>query len=223
MTKTKYLGETPVTDLAGTPYEGFGAVEWALDFIYADGQIDGEHHKMWTLDQAARILTGSPVIVTLASWDNGHSEHRTEVGEPTDVYRAWVENWNAGRRSIRPGDGTTPAWLALEFMLVHGRSVDAEGDVLKLDIRTSNLKLYHYAQHKQWMLDRVARILHGTEVLSLDTFELGEPTQAYLDWVDDRLGDEDEDGEREYGYEIGEPLKNLASVPRGAYDDGVAP
>ncbi len=221
MTETEYLGETPVTDLTGTPYEGFGAVEWALDYIDSYAQIDGEHHKQWTLDQVARILTGSPVTVELASWSNGQQEYRTDVGEPTDYYRAWVDNWNAGRRSVRSGESAALPWLALEFMLIHGRSV---GDGWRtLDTRSSNVLLHRYSEHKQWMLDCVAKILHGTPVLSLERAFLGEPTASYLAWVEAHKGEEDEDGERMYGYEEGAPLSDLAETPRGVYDAGIAP
>jgi hypothetical protein len=66
--------------------------------------------------------------------------------------------------------------------------------------------------HKQWVLDQVARILHGTPIeLSLakwDTgieeyrYSTGEPSQAYLDWVKEMRG-ECKDGEYEYNYDEG--------------------
>lgn len=33
-------------------------IEQALELIANYGGIDGEHHKMWVLDQVVRILTG---------------------------------------------------------------------------------------------------------------------------------------------------------------------
>lgn len=85
-----YLGETSLESLAGTPYEGFGAVEWALEYIGRYGQIDGAHHKQWVLDQVARILKGTPVAVVLARWENGHTEYRFDTGEPSESYLSWV-------------------------------------------------------------------------------------------------------------------------------------
>lgn len=87
-----YLGETPVTDLTGTPFEGYTHVEWALEYIGRYGGIDGDHHKTWVLDQAARILHGTPVHVVLAKWANGTTEYRFNTGEPTKEYREWVES-----------------------------------------------------------------------------------------------------------------------------------
>jgi len=43
------------------------------------GVIDGSHHKEWLLDQIARIIKGTKVIVRLAKWDNGHEEFRFEL------------------------------------------------------------------------------------------------------------------------------------------------
>lgn len=33
-------------------------IEKALDLIFSYGQIDGEHHKTWVIDQIVRALTG---------------------------------------------------------------------------------------------------------------------------------------------------------------------
>lgn len=35
-------------------------IENALVRAFATGQIDGSHHKMWTIDQMIRCLTGCP-------------------------------------------------------------------------------------------------------------------------------------------------------------------
>lgn len=73
------------------------------------------------------------------------------------------------------------------------------------------------SHHKTWVLDQVARILHGTPVICKEArwdnghkelrFTTGEPTQAYYDWVAQARGDYDEENE-EYEYE---------------YDEGTAP
>jgi len=58
--------------------------EWALIFIEQYGQIDGGHHKAWVLDQVARILLGTPVIVI--------APHMTDcaTGKPSKRYLDWV-------------------------------------------------------------------------------------------------------------------------------------
>lgn len=86
-----YLGETIVESLVGTPYEGYTPKDWALNYIGSYGQIDGAHHKLWVLDQIARILHGTPIILTLAKWNNGQQEYRYTTGKPSAEYLAWVE------------------------------------------------------------------------------------------------------------------------------------
>ena len=34
-------------------------IEKALDIAWQYGQIDGNHHKMWVIDQMVRVLCGS--------------------------------------------------------------------------------------------------------------------------------------------------------------------
>jgi hypothetical protein len=83
-----YLGETPLRTVTGA--------EAALTIINLYGQIDGEHHKQWVIDQVARILLGTPVTVVLAKWANGHQEERFRTGEPTVEYAEWVKRAKAG-------------------------------------------------------------------------------------------------------------------------------
>jgi hypothetical protein len=85
-----YLGETVLNSTQGTPYEGFTASDWALYFVHRYGGIDGAHHKQWVLDQVARLLNGSPVILSLAQWEDGTKEYRFNVGNPSYEYLAWV-------------------------------------------------------------------------------------------------------------------------------------
>ncbi len=86
-----YLGTFPVESLVGTPFEGFGPKEWAMEFIGRYGQTDGAHHKLWVLDQVSRILNGTPVKVVQARWENGTKEYRISTGEPSKAYLDWVE------------------------------------------------------------------------------------------------------------------------------------
>ena len=90
-----YLGET-VVDVTDTPFKDYTPGDWALYFIDQYGGIDGEHHKLWVMDQAARVLNGAQPIIKLARWDDGHEEYRITLGEPTDQYHAWVADLKDG-------------------------------------------------------------------------------------------------------------------------------
>lgn len=86
-----YLGETVVTELRDTPFEGFERNDWALWYISEYCTIDGDHHKTWALDQVARILHSTPVIVKLARWQDGQEEYRVSTAEPPSAnYERWV-------------------------------------------------------------------------------------------------------------------------------------
>lgn len=89
-----YLGEFEV-DLATTEYKDFKPADWAMAYIERYGQIDGDHHKAWVLDQVARILKGTPVLVKEARWhpEGGEitTEYRFKTGEPSAAYEAWVQ------------------------------------------------------------------------------------------------------------------------------------
>ena len=85
-----YLGEFPIDITNMTP------ADWAIYFIGSYGQIEGEHHKAWVLDQVARILHGTTVISTEAKWDNGTVEFRCVTGEPTPEYHQWVSEGRDG-------------------------------------------------------------------------------------------------------------------------------
>ena len=87
----KYLGET-VVDVAKHPiFSKYTNVDWAMYFIESYGPIDGGHHKAWVLDQAARCLNNTQIIVKQATWDNGHSEYRIRTGKPSKEYKDWVK------------------------------------------------------------------------------------------------------------------------------------
>lgn len=88
--RPKYLGETPVNLDDHPLYSGYTPSDWALLWLQLYGQIDGEHHKTWVLDQVARILNGTKMTATLAKWDNGLTEMRFDLAEPTPAYDRWV-------------------------------------------------------------------------------------------------------------------------------------
>lgn len=86
-----YLGETPVDTATHPQFSSWTPDQWAMLFITKYGQIDGEHHKTWVLDQVSRILKGTPVTVVEARWSNGESEFRVNTAEPSEAYLAWRE------------------------------------------------------------------------------------------------------------------------------------
>ena len=68
--------------------------------------------------------------------------------------------------------------------------------------------------HKQWALDQVSRILHGTKVKVVQArwengtkeyrYSLEDPTPEYHAWVKEMRGEYDEENEEyEYGYDEG--------------------
>ena len=84
-----YLGTFPV-DIKDTEFVNYTPNDWALYWIGSYGQIDGAHHKNWVLDQVARILQGTEVIVKVAKWENGFKEYRVRLSEPSEKYKEWV-------------------------------------------------------------------------------------------------------------------------------------
>jgi len=86
-----YLGEK-IFDIKDTPYKSYKENDWAIYFIEHYGQFDGEHHKQWTIDQIARILKGTKVIVKQASWNDGQKEWRVDLDKPSKKYLKWVKD-----------------------------------------------------------------------------------------------------------------------------------
>jgi hypothetical protein len=84
-----YLGET-VLDVKDTDYASYTTQHWAVHWIELYSGIDGGHHKVWVMDQVSRILAGTPVIISEAKWENGHSELRFRLDEPSQSYINWV-------------------------------------------------------------------------------------------------------------------------------------
>jgi hypothetical protein len=88
----KYLGEVEVgMEDPGNPYTGFGIKDWMFEFIERYGSIDGAHHKDWVMNQCTKIYHGTPVMIRLASWDNGETEYRINLGEDSEAYKKYVE------------------------------------------------------------------------------------------------------------------------------------
>ena len=92
---TEYL-RSKVVDILKTKSSDFGPKDWALFWIENYGGFDGAHHKDWVLDQVARILLGTEVIIKKATWSDGSTELRMTLGTPTKAYDAWVVNVKSG-------------------------------------------------------------------------------------------------------------------------------
>ncbi len=90
-----YLGETTL-EISETQYKDFAPTDWAMLWIERYSGIDGAHHKDWIIDQVARILKGTKVIVKLAKWEGGHQEERFHLDEPPTEYWKWVEEMKDG-------------------------------------------------------------------------------------------------------------------------------
>ena len=85
-----YLGET-ILDIHKTKYVMYTQQDWVMMWIERYSGIDGTHHKDWLIDQIARILKGTKIIIKLAKWSNGHEEERFTLDKPTQEYQKWVE------------------------------------------------------------------------------------------------------------------------------------
>ena len=96
MSEQKYIGEE-IVDIKETSYKDHTPTDWALTYIRYYGGTDGGHHKQWVLDQVARILNGTPVIVRKATWEDPHLvEYRFTTGEPSEKYLQWVKEYKDG-------------------------------------------------------------------------------------------------------------------------------
>jgi hypothetical protein len=84
-----YLGEK-VVQKEKTKFAKFSKSDWVMYFIEMYGHIDGSFHKQWVLDQIARILKGTKIIIKLAEWSNGDKEYRIRLDEPSKEYEKWV-------------------------------------------------------------------------------------------------------------------------------------
>ena len=61
----------------------------ALDFAANYAYIDGDHHKMWVIDQMVRALTGCPMVQVNATDVRGVPYTYEKQGE-SDEYREFI-------------------------------------------------------------------------------------------------------------------------------------
>ena len=69
------------------------ALKVAAEFAY----VDGDHHKMWVIDQMVRCLTGCPLEMRTAKDYKGRPYEYEALGE-SDAYRAFIGDgeWDEG-------------------------------------------------------------------------------------------------------------------------------
>jgi hypothetical protein len=90
-----YLGEA-VVEQQTTKFKGHSKGERSMYFLESYGGIDGTHHKDWILDQIARVMKGTPIVIKLAKWSNGQQEFRISTGDPSKEYLDWVTEMKSG-------------------------------------------------------------------------------------------------------------------------------
>lgn len=61
----------------------------ALEFAGSYGTTDGDHHKMWVIDQMVRALTGCPMVQETANDYRGDPYTYETQGE-SEEYGRWV-------------------------------------------------------------------------------------------------------------------------------------
>ncbi len=86
-----YLGETAMDISTHPEYKNYTGKDWAMHFIHSYGQIEGDHHSKWVLDQVARAMHGGVPTVKLAKWDDGQEEYRVSELSETKEYLAWIK------------------------------------------------------------------------------------------------------------------------------------
>lgn len=67
----------------------------ALEIAQCDGQVDGDHHKAWAIDQMVRALTGCPLVEATAKDYRGEPYTYKTMGESAE-YKAFVTAAKAG-------------------------------------------------------------------------------------------------------------------------------
>jgi hypothetical protein len=69
--------------------------------IAPDGAYDGDHHKMWVLDQMVRALTGCPMVTRSAVDANGENYSYEAQGE-SEEYERFVDEVGGWDEGIAP-------------------------------------------------------------------------------------------------------------------------
>lgn len=70
-------------------------VQKALNVASKYGTTDGDHHKMWVIDQMVRELTGCPLVKETAIAYNG-VKYEYETLDENETYNEWVRSFEDG-------------------------------------------------------------------------------------------------------------------------------
>jgi hypothetical protein len=74
-------------------------ISQALKIAYEFGTTDGDHHKMWVIDQMVRVLTGCPMVERTSRFPDAHGNTYTYQGlGESEAYRAFIADgeWDEG-------------------------------------------------------------------------------------------------------------------------------
>jgi hypothetical protein len=81
--------------MSADPMEAYAdRLTLALEFA-KDGQVDGEHHKAWAIDQMVRALTGCPMVEETAVSAQGQRYTYQTQGE-SEEYQRFIAEYKAG-------------------------------------------------------------------------------------------------------------------------------
>lgn len=58
--------------------------------------IDSSHHKDWLIDQIARIIKGTNIIIKKHIYNDNNEEFWFDLNEPPQEYWDWVEDMKNG-------------------------------------------------------------------------------------------------------------------------------
>jgi hypothetical protein len=85
-------------DSAVLPHEAEMRIGDALNIAGTFGTTDGAHHKMWVIDQMARMLTGCPTVQKTATDVHGAEYTYDALGESEEYLRFVREagEWDEG-------------------------------------------------------------------------------------------------------------------------------
>ncbi len=89
-----------IVDISKHPeYCNYTTADWVTKWLDDYGNIDGSHHKAWSIDQAMQILKGTKIIVYNAHLVDGTIECRCKLDIPSNNYLKW--------KRLRQNDGYT--------------------------------------------------------------------------------------------------------------------
>jgi hypothetical protein len=83
------------------------AISKALEIAIRSGGVDGSHHKMWTIDQMVRALTGCPIVKRDGVDAHGHPYSYEAQGESGE-YKAFLREYSGNEDEYVWDEGIAP-------------------------------------------------------------------------------------------------------------------